>query len=352
MLKPVNWKGLRAPAWLAALGLLMLSSPARAQSPSPFAVETNLHGVYAYTQPPAGFNPVTAPAADLELYGYPARPAANESAKASARWATIVNPKLRRIVPELLRTNIYHRPAAGLVIQNSGKDTYSLNWSGYVLVHNKHSFDSVAGAWIVPTAQAFICSGVMGYSAQWVGIDGWPNSISGNILQAGSEADASCVNNTTTTDYYPWIEWYTGREFKLAQQNGDPLPFAPGDYLIVTVTATDWFDGASENGALNFTDVTQNWQISETFSAASLGGEFVTGQSAEWILERPLVNDAFPPLANYVADPWFEADATDLKKIVHLPGAPKGATSYNVTMTGASSVDLFGTDVLWFFPVP
>jgi hypothetical protein len=330
----------------------MWSPLAHAQSPSPYAVETNLHGVFAYTQPPAGFNPSTASAADLKLYGYPARPAANESAKALARWAKIVNPALRRVVPQLLHTNIYHRPAAGVVIQNSGRVT-SGNWSGYALVQKKPAFTSVAGSWIVPTVQqAFgTCSGGTDYSSQWVGIDGFANF---SLLQAGSDADAFCAGGTTTTDYYPWIEWLPEAELELTEQNGSPLPFARGDYVIVVVTATNFSGGESTNGELLYTDVTQNWQISGAFTAADLGGSFVVGQSAEWIVESPEVGGAISNLANYVADPWFDAAATDLKNATHLPGSSKKATSYAITMLDGSGipisfVDLFGTETLWFF---
>ena len=84
---------------VAAFGLLLLAPIAQAQSPSPFAVETNIKGVYAYPQPPTGFDPTTAPAAELELYGYPPRPAANAPADAFTKWATLANPTLQRIVP-------------------------------------------------------------------------------------------------------------------------------------------------------------------------------------------------------------------------------------------------------------
>lgn len=350
----VNLKVLRvlARVVVGALGLLMFSPLAHAQAPSPFAVETNIHGVYAYTQPPAGFNPLTASAAELELYGYPPRPAATESAKAFARWAMIVNPALKRVVPQLLQTNIYHRPASNVLIQNSKKST-STNWSGYALLHKKPAFSSVAGAWIVPSVQqAFgTCSGGTDYSSQWVGIDGFENTY---LLQAGSDADASCTGGTTTTTYYPWIEWLPEVEIELTQQNGNPLPFAPGDYLTVVVTATNWSGGESTNGALLYTDVTQNWQISASFTAADLGGSFVVGQSAEWIVESPEVGEAIANLANYVADPWFDASVTDIKNKTYLPGSPKGATSYAITMLNGggspiSFVDLFGTDTLWFF---
>lgn|GEM_PF-1447263 len=192
----LNRNALRALAWVAASAFLMLSSPARAQSPSPFAVETNIHGVYAYTQPPAGFDPMTASAAQLKLYGYPPRPAPSESAKAFAQWAMVVNPALKRVVPQLLRTNIYHRPASGLVIQNSKKTALSQNWSGYALVQKKPAFTSVAGNWILPAAQqAFgTCSGGTDYSSQWVGIDGFSN---GELFQAGSDIEAFCSGGTT-----------------------------------------------------------------------------------------------------------------------------------------------------------
>src|SRR5208282_690543 len=308
----LNGKVLRALAWVAASGLLMSSSPARAQSPSPFAVETNIHGVYAYTQPPAGFDPMTASAAELKLYGYPQRPAANESAKVFAQWAMVVNPALKRVVPQLLRTNIYHRPASGMVIQNSGKTISFSNWSGYGLVQKKPAFTSVAGSWIVPTAQqAFgTCSGGSDYSSQWVGIDGFSND---EAFQAGSDIEAYCSGGTTETEYNPWIEWLPATELEFVQSNGNPFPFAPGDYLNVIVTATDWSGGESVNGTLVFTDFTQNWQVSAAVTAAELGGTFVVGQSAEWIVERPEVGGSLATLANYVTDPWFGTTAKDVK---------------------------------------
>jgi hypothetical protein len=189
---------------MAVFGLLTPLSRAAAQTPSPYAVETNIHGVYAYTQPPPGFDPSTASAEDLELYGYPPRPAANASAEDLARWQEVVNPALTRVVPQLKATNIHHRPISGLVIRNS-TSVGSYNWSGYALLQGSARFKSVTGSWIIPTAQqAFgTCSGT-DYAGEWVGIDGFSNV---RVFQAGSEADAACSGGTTTADYYPWVEW-------------------------------------------------------------------------------------------------------------------------------------------------
>lgn len=346
-------------AGAAALGLLTLSSFAQAQSPSPYAVETNVHGIYAYTQPPAGFDPNTASADELQSYGYPPRPTADQGPEALARWAKITNPALTRIVPRLVATNIYHRPMSGQIIKNK---VLSSNWSGRALVHKKPAFTSVSGTWTVPTVQqAFgACSGSPDYSSEWVGIDGFSNDL---LFQAGSEADADCDGGSTSTLYRPWIEWLPAAETVLTYSNGDPLPFAPGDYLIVTVTATGWTDGQSSTGTLSFTDVNQNWQGTLSVTAGSLGGTYVVGDSVEWIVERPEIGpNELATLANYVSDPWFDASATDINSKTYLPGTPRTATSYPITMidntnkpisfsdlVGSSNRSLLGSELLWFF---
>ena len=105
---------------------------------------------------------------------------------------------------------------------------------------------------------------------------------------------------------------------------------------------------------LVFTDVTKNWQASLAFTAAALGGSYVVGHSAEWIVERPEVGGALATLANYVTDPWFGTAATNVNNKTDLPGSPRYATSYAVTMLDSdgnplSRADLLGTEALWFF---
>jgi hypothetical protein len=343
---------LRAIVLIAAFGLLAPLSQAGAQSPSPYAVETNIHGVYAYTQPPPGFNPSTASAEDLQLYGYPPRPAANASAEEVARWKQQVNPALIRVVPQLKATKIYHRPISGVTIRNS-TNVYSSNWSGYALVQGYARLKSVTGSWMVPPAQqAFgTCSGT-DYVGQWVGIDGFVSS-NPRLFQSGSETDAACSSGTTTTEYYPWVEWLPASEYVL-ESGGVPLPFAPGDYVIVNVTATNWSGGKSSTGALIYTDVTQNWQISGTIPASSIGGTFVVGKSAEWVVEAPEVGASIATLANYITVPWFQASTQDGLGNFDYPGLPNDTTAYNVTMVDSignptSHVKLTGAQRLWFF---
>jgi hypothetical protein len=217
----------------------------------------------------------------------------------------------------------------------------------------KPAFTSVSGSWIVPPVrQAFgTCSGT-DYSSQWVGIDGFSND---ELFQAGSDTNAACSGDVTETQYYPWIEWLPAAELEIVQSNDTPFPFAAGDYIVVRVTATDFSGGKSSTGDLLFTDATQNWQVSASVTASSLGGTDVIGQSAEWIVERPEIGGPgdFATLANYIADPWYDATAENNKNKTSSPGSAGSATSYSLTMIedgeAVSSAELFGTDVLWFF---
>jgi hypothetical protein len=331
-------------ALIAGLSLSLLAGAAQAQSPSPYAVETNMPGFYAYTQPPAGFDPSTASAADLELYGYPPRPATNEPDEL-ADWKKQTNPALRRVIPHLLHTDIHHRPLS--IVKMGTNSAFSLNWSGYAVVHTEPSFNSVKGSWIVPSVQPPFggCAGYV-YSSEWVGIDGFSNDLA---FQAGAAADAACSGGKI---YYPWVEWLPGAEAELELPTG--YTFKRGDYIIVTVDATDFSDGKSSSGELIFTDVTGNWQISGALTAASLDGTYIVGDSAEWIVERPEVGNTLSSLANYIADAWSGAKATDSNQAIYHPGSPNNAQDYMITMLDnndepISFVDLFGTHSLWFF---
>jgi hypothetical protein len=314
-------------------------------------VPTNLPGVYAFPQPPRGFDPDHATPSELARYGYPPRP---DDPNALAPWRMATKPGLERVVPALLPTNRYHLPMAAVAAEAPRDTTGSLNWSGYALRGDPGSaaFYSVLGHWTIPTAQQQFgtCSDSLDYSGQWVGIDGFGNE---HLLQSGSEADAYCEGGRQIGEYYPFLEWLPGPEYEIYRPH-ERLPFDPGDYLMVQVWATSWVNGTSRTGHLLFTDLTQNWQTSLSFPAARLGGTNIVGRSAEWIVERPLVGDKFARLANYTANPWTVVFADDLSRGVHTPAAPGAASSYNITMvddSGAaiSSVTLYGNSALWFY---
>lgn len=361
----MSFRKLAAGAAIVTTIVSAAAAPSDAQPPlGAHAVPTNFPGVFAFTQPPAGFDPLAASPEELTAWGYPPRPGVEQGPEALARWSQEVSTSLRRVVPDLVRKEgVYNRPLTGLKVtsQPSGFNPIaatSSNWSGFALAaaSGAQPFSSVTGRWTVPTVMQppGTCSGGWDYSSQWVGIDGLNNA---DLLQAGSAANVFCDVGNNIPEYFPWIEWLPASElvlYKNASTN-TLYPFAPGDYLIVTISATNFTNGVSTTGHLSFADVTQGWSISLTFTAASLGGSEVVGQSAEWIVERTEVNGALATLPDYFANPWWLTKALDLGAGAHFPGAPTGSTVYNLTMlddsnADVSHVELFGKDALWFFP--
>lgn len=337
-----------------------------AKAPPAHAVKTNMPGIYAFTQPPAGFNVRTASQEELAAWGFPPRPDPSEGAAALASWLEEVNPANTRVVPDLVRREgSFHRPAQDLRIASGTSRTNapisatSSNWSGMAVTPaiGGQPFYSVSAHWIVPVVKQApgTCSGGWDYSSQWVGIGGFNDQY---LLQSGSAANVFCDVGNSLPEYFPWIEWLPNSELVLYKSAATETlyPFAAGDYVIVTVWTTNWTNGISTTGNLSFADVTQGWTISLAYTAASLGGNQVTGQSAEWIVERTEVDGAFATLPDYIADPWYLTKTTDLGAVIHYPGAVGAGTAYNLTMLdnnseSVSTVSLFGKDSLWFFPV-
>jgi hypothetical protein len=275
-----------------------------------------------------------------------------------------VSPKVQRVVPDLVRrVGVYHRPVQGLRVgeHTSRFNTVAAtanNWSGFALVppNGGQAYSSIKAGWTVPTVKQapHTCSGDWQYSSEWVGIGGFNDAY---LLQAGSAANVYCDIGQSIPEYLPWIEWLPAAEMVLYQNAGTStlFPFAPGDYLVVTITATNFTSGSSTSGTLQFSDVTQGWGASLTFTASSLGGSQVTGQSAEWIVERTEVNSVFSVLPDYTANPWVFTRAQDLGSVYHYPGSPGTSTAYQITMlddsnANVSFVDSLGVQSLWFFP--
>ena len=339
------------------------AAPSQSESSALHTVPTNLPGVYAFTQPPADFNPRTAPDRELAAWGYPARPGPTEGPEAWDRWEAAVSQSLKRVIPYLeRREGHYHRPAADLKLSAfasrfNATNVTSSNWSGFALVPNAGAqpYAAVQADWIVPTVKQApgTCSGGWDYSSQWVGIGGFNDAF---LFQSGSAADVFCDIGGNIAEYFPWLEWLPAAELVIyANASKALLPFAAGDYLLVTVTATNWSAGVSKSGTVSYADVTRGWTATLTFSAAAVGGSEVTGKSAEWIVERTEVNGSLATLPDYVADPWLNAATKDLGAVIHEPGAPGNATAFDITMLDNNKADvsfatLVGPTALWFFP--
>lgn len=183
--------------------------------------------------------------------------------------------------------------AATLLLAQSNLTTSS-NWAGYVATTSGAT--AISGSWTVPTAT---CNGTA-YAAQWIGLDGYQNST---VEQDGTAV--TCAGTSAT--YQAWYEMYG--DASVASGNavflsGAQYPVSAGDVMNATVS------GAGSSWTLAIADSTKNWHFSITVT----GPTSTTGQSAEWIVERPQIctntSCALPTLAATSATTFTGAQVT------------------------------------------
>ena len=354
---------LQRPTLLVLLPALLVGSLAdqsilaQTQTEVSAALETEIPGVAAFTRPPASFNPLTATDAELDRYGFPRRPSRDLGADVLARWERRVMSQTR-IVPQLKQTNTFHAPIRSLKqIKASGGtiEANSENWSGYAIVDPSNPFakpgSQVEAQYIVPKPVSGCESGSETYSsANWVGIDG---AFSNDVLQAGTETDLDCAAGAS---YYAWIEWYPNSEIRVTN-----LAVSPGDLMSVSA-----FIAADASKHLSIENLTTRKSVSLAMTPPR--GTELVGNSIEWIVERPTINNAaLSKLTNYLLNPWTDIGGMTWPSrpgapVAYLPNAaPAAATIYRLWMSDGtnqlSGVQLFSVDgaipkaapSLWFF---
>jgi hypothetical protein len=159
----------------------------------------------------------------------------------------------------------------------------SSNWSGYAVTGAAGSVSAVAGTWTVPT----VSTGTSGYSAVWVGIDGYSSS---SVEQLGTGED---VSHGTAT-YYAWYEMYPAGSVTITS-----MTVKAGDSMTASVAYT------SGSFVLTMTDTTESEHFSITLTASG-----AQRSSAEWIVEAPSSGYGILPLDNFGTVAFSNASAT------------------------------------------
>lgn len=332
---------IRRSVGMLPLGALLLATSALTAHAAP-PVPTNLPGVTAKLEVPPSFDPLSASADELESAGFPPRPDAVKAPHAYESWKRAMTSGAKRVLPTLTQTDIKHGPHVPAT-----KNGTSNNWSGYTVLNSATSYGSssfyfLVGDYVEPVAeQAFgACTGGWDYSSAWVGIDGYGT---GDVLQAGSEADAYCSGSSKNTYYSFWYEWYPAGSVRIGS-----FPIAPGDDIFAEVWSTN-----NTTGHAYLVNYNNNQSVSLTFYAPS--GTHLVGNSAEWIVERPGVGGGLSTLSNYIEDFFEDAYAYDFSNHYSYPGAPySGLSSVPVTMVdnsgyGISYPSLLGTSGIYFY---
>ncbi len=210
--------------------------------------------------PPAGFNPLHATPAQLNFYGFPAKPTDPAALKT---WTTAMEHAKTYVAPEQTVSNIAAHVA------------YSNIWAGYV-VPSSGVYD-VQSAWVQPSYNEGLDLNPSDPSF-WVGMGGWNTE---NLVQAG--ADSGANNAGGSTQYEFWVEDYSSNP----ATNGTvweakPIVYA-GDSLYVDVT----YEGSTSSAYLENETTGQYTPVSFNTpnydgSTADFINEAVGGTYTDW----------------------------------------------------------------------
>ncbi|HET9184207.1 MAG TPA: G1 family glutamic endopeptidase, partial [Candidatus Angelobacter sp.] len=263
--------------------------------------------IRVFPAPPSGFNPLEADEKTLQLHGLPARPAHPEQLQ---KWEQTMSRQMRFIQPTFKRMERnrhvprHRRVTDALEISD--------NWSGAaVFAPSGSSFESVAGQWTVPQPQPSSPDGTS-YSSFWIGIDG---DKSGDVFQAGVECEAS----TSGRNIYAWWEWFPEQEIQISN-----FPVSAGHILHCVLNVI-----SNTSGSVLLQNLSNG--VATTFTITAPSGTALTGNSAEWVGERPEVNNQLTHLADF-----GEVHFSNISAFTH-----QGITGFagKVTLGDTSPVD-------------
>ena len=245
--------------------------------------------ISTYKEPPEGFLPAKATTRELLVYGFPRKPDPKKEPQLRAIWDKVFSKPRRMIVPQFIENvGKTHGHARKSKLKGGSKsggiaNATSGNWSGAVqFAQNNTAFSWVAGQWTVPNPHT--SNNGSYYASEWVGIDGWGSN---DVCQAGTETEVSKILWFSNTNVYTWWEWFPSNEVAITN-----LPVSAGDvmYCLIcltsTTTATIYFTNQSTG------DMTR-------FDITAPSGTTLVGNSAEWIVERPSINNTPTSLSDF-----------------------------------------------------
>jgi len=159
------------------------------------------------------------------------------------------------------------------------RDQADLNWAGYDVTTDfsdpRPLVTGVSGSWIVPQVKV---SQNDTFSAIWVGIGG---TFGHTLIQAGTEQDS--INGIIY--YSAWYELLPYDSVTITT-----IDVSPGDTITTSVNLI--------NSALNLWSI----EISDSSTGQSFSHDFFYDSSklsAEWVVERPDVNNTLSEIADF-----------------------------------------------------
>ena len=200
---------------------------------------------------------------------------------------------------------------------NPSQRIISSIWAGYVVSSNfdksQINITSISASWIVPTAFPTTTDT---YSSAWIGIGGFQPDKT--LIQTGTEHDYF-----NGKDFYAaWYEILPDQAIRIEE-----IEVSPGDLIKASIELTDQ---QKNEWKIEIKDVTKNQEFSINLNYNS------SMISADWILERPTVQNQISSLANFGSVNFTNCQAT-----IDQISKPLGEYPHTIiTMTNDLSVRL------------
>ncbi len=165
-----------------------------------------------------------------------------------------------------------------------------LNWGGYAVASNFNNplpvVTSVSASWVVPVV---VVSQTDSFSAVWVGIGG---TFGKTLIQTGTEQDS--IGGEIF--YSAWFELLPSDSVTITT-----VDISPGDVINASITLVN---PNVNSWQISLNDITNGQSFSQNVSYAS------SQLSAEWIVERPTVNNVLSALADFGTVSFSNCKAT------------------------------------------
>ena len=160
----------------------------------------------------------------------------------------------------------------------------SSDWAGYTVSASnllpQPTVDAVSGSWTVPKVAL---SDFDSFSSVWIGIGG---ALDTTLIQVGSEQDSLSGQAV----YNIWYEALPGGAVNI--QN---ITISPGDKLSASITLVN---GTTRTWQIGIADDTTGACFTQNCHEQNLTYDS-SRLTADWIVERPTVNNQVAPLANF-----------------------------------------------------
>jgi hypothetical protein len=226
---------------------------------------------------------------EIARRGFPPRPDPDAAPEKYAQWREIVSRPWPMVSPRGVRH-------PGRVNGGTSSHSAAVNWAGAVATTGQVTL--VQGNWNVPavTYPYNTQPGVEApnwkyeaYSSLWIGLDGNANNPDGSydLIQCGTRQDV----DANFSNYYAWGEYVSAPAVGNGQgEEQYGFTANANDQISANAWACDSVGNGNAHGGFGcffMADWTQNLVFSS--SAPIAPGATFSGNSAEWIMERPIV---------------------------------------------------------------